>query len=624
MLYLEALAVLDLLDVQAGGGGSFGSGPSGGGGGDGDGIGFLVYLLIRLAIEYPPIGVPLLIAVVVVGAIGSRRGWWKHQERTIRRGAKKRARSASVSAAKTLQAGDPAFDEGRFLERVKHAFLKAQRSWCDQDLEPLRPFVSDGVFERFSLQIEEQKEDGWRQGMAGTTVGPLAIVHVEAGAHFDSVTVRIPFRSDVHRIDLESGKRISGSRLPRNHFTECWTFLRRRGAKTLASDGLLEGQCPNCGALLAVNQSAKCGTCDCLARSGEFDWVLVEITQASEWSPEPEPAIPGLAAYAERDPGINVQALEDRASVAFWRLTAAVRAGSVDPLTRVADAALCERYAAELAGSGERSYLADRAVGSVRTLGILPGEKRDRAVIEVVWDGRGAEVDADGERRLSGDKRRRLRRTLFVFARDAGRQTSLETSFTTTHCANCGAHDTGGTAPACPYCEAPRTGDRSTWLLTDVVRKGAPSSAELFAELRALPARPRGSVRHPPARLLAWAGAVVRADGEVDAKEKRALLSLAARHDIDADRVELLVAGAENGAELPHPRNAEEAHAWMEELVEVALADGALGRAERRFLRHAAESTGVAPSALGQSIRRKRSELYRATRRAKVSGSSSS
>ena len=42
--------------------------------------------------------------------------------------------------------------------------MRQRESWCNQQLEPLRPFVSDGVFERFSLQIEEQKEDGWRQG----------------------------------------------------------------------------------------------------------------------------------------------------------------------------------------------------------------------------------------------------------------------------------------------------------------------------------------------------------------------------------------------------------------------------------------------------------------------------
>ena len=70
---------------------------------------------------------------------------------------------------------------------------------------------------------------------------------------------------------LDTGKRIPGSKLPRDSFTEMWSFLRRRGAKTPSGEGRIEGKCPNCGAPLSMEQSARCGTCECLARSGQFD-----------------------------------------------------------------------------------------------------------------------------------------------------------------------------------------------------------------------------------------------------------------------------------------------------------------------------------------------------------------
>ncbi len=104
---------------------------------------------------------------------------------------------------------------------MRAAFHKAQESWCAQNLEPLRPFVSDGVFERFSLQIEEQREDGWRQGMDDLGCQLLSIAHVETGTHFDTVTVHIPFTADIHGLDLTTGKHVSGSRLPRKTFVEC-------------------------------------------------------------------------------------------------------------------------------------------------------------------------------------------------------------------------------------------------------------------------------------------------------------------------------------------------------------------------------------------------------------------
>jgi uncharacterized tellurite resistance protein B-like protein len=608
---------LALPALQAGGGGGFGGGGGGGGGGDGAGelIFYLVYWLIRFAIEYPPLGVPLLIGVLVLLGVGSRRGWFRVQERTIRRTRRRRREQHSRVSAQSLRGADPAFDEARFLERVRKAFEKAQDSWCAQDLEPLRPFVSDGVFERFSLQIEEQRADGWRQGMEGLVVQGATLVDVAAGTHFDTITVRIPFRADIHKRSLETGKRLPGSQLPRTFFSECWSFVRRRGAKTLVGDGLMEGQCPNCGATLQMNQSAKCGHCECLARSGQFDWVLVEITQAGEWRREREAEIAGLADYAARDEGFSVPLLEDRASVAFWRKCAADRAGRVDPLARVADEAFCKRYADELAPSGGRPriYTGDCAVGSVRTLGLLAGRERDRAVVEVVWDGRAMTA---GQEAKGGVPKRQLRKTLFVFARAAGQTTQLETAFTTACCRTCGAADPGGTDPKCPYCEAPRTGDRSTWLLSAVYAAGTKAGRELLAELAGAPSEPIPAVGESTADLLAWAAALVHADGEVSEREWRALHGLADRAELPRERVDQLLeyGQSESG---PRPRDTLEARAWFRALIGVALADGHLGRPERSFLREAGEQLGLSKSEVRHVIGEARLELWRESRRAR-------
>ena len=623
MFIAHLMPALSLLAAQAGGGGAFGGGGGGGGGGgsfggggDGDGSLYLIYVLVRLVIAYPAIGIPLLILAVATFFVGASRGWWKHQDRVIGRARPVRRMQASRVSASSLRATDPAFDEDRFLARVRTAFDKAQASWCAQDLEPLRPFVSDGVFERFSLQVEEQQLDGWRQGMADVSVGTPTIVHVESGQHFDNVTVRIPFEADIHRVDRESGQRIRGSKLPRNSFSECWSFLRRRGTKTLEGEGLIEGKCPNCGADLTMNQSAKCQYCECLARSGRFDWVLVEITQTSEWRPEFEAQVPGLTAYAEHDPGLSVQQLEDRASVAFWRKCAADRLGDAGPWTRVADEPFCERYTRELAtpGTGPRRYDTDCAVGSVRTLGILAGDKRDRAVVEVVWDG--VLIEAGDSRPRPAKARRTLHRTLFVFGRRAGRQTSLDEAFTTTHCGTCGAHDTGGTDPACPYCGTPRTGNASTWLVEDILARGSEAALALQAELEAL----RQLVVTPDAPqpapsisgLLAWSIALVRSDGEVVPRERPGIVSLAQREGLSLDRLDAMLEGAD--PTTPEPRDEREAQEWLAYLTELALADGSISADERRFLEHAGERLGLDRRARARSIRAARTKLYRESR----------
>jgi len=619
-MLIETLASLATLDPpQAGGGGGFGGG-GGGGGGDGEGIGYIVYLLIRFAIEYPLIGVPLLILVLILLAKGGRRGLWGHQERVIRRHGPQREARASARAAEALKRTDPDFSESRFLARVRIAFGKAQDGWCKQELEGLRSFVSDGVFERFSLQIEEQEQDGWRQGMEHTRLGSPMITHIESGRHFDTITVSVPFTADIHRLSLETGKKISGSSLPRDSFREHWSFVRRSGAKSFNGDGLIEGRCPNCGADLTMNQSAHCGTCECLARSGQFDWVLTEITQSSVWSVEHEADIPGFSGFLAVDPGFSVQLLEDRTSVAFWRMAAADRAGDVAPLSCMATEEFCTGYAQRLAPrqNGTRRYRTEAAVGSVRTLGLVLGEELDHALVLVVWDGVRATASPDGTRELERDRRRR--ETLFVLRRKHGQKTRLESTFTTAHCQTCGAHDAGGTQPTCPYCDAPRRGDSSTWLVHEILDRRSPEARVWLGEVTeradAVPEMLPVSVSSPTSAdaLLSWSAGLVLADGPASAAEEQALHTLAKRVGVPGHRVRTLLAGSDGPAPDFDPRDARHAPGWLGALFELALADGKVTRDERAFLKHAGESLGLTPKEVEGIRRRTRSELYRESR----------
>lgn len=610
MLLPHLQPLFALLATQAGGGGSFGGGGGGfGGGGDDDGIAMLLWFLVRLAIEVPALGVPLLIAVVVGLFASGKLGRRKHQESVIRRKRPVREARAAAGAANALRQADPTFDEARFLGRVEQAFRAAQEGWCAQDLERLRAFVSDGVYERFSLQVEEQKRDGWRQGMEGLSVGALSILQAQSGAQFDTVTVRIPFRARIDRRRREGGERVPNSLLPRESFVECWSFLRRRGAQTLSGAGLMEGQCPNCGAPIELNQSARCGHCECLMRSGRFDWVLSEITQESEWRPEREVEVPGYARFVEQDPGLSVQMLEDRASVAFWRKCAADRSGATTPLARMGEASFCKRYAEQLApgSDGVRTYAADCAVGSVRTLGLLLGTELDRAVIEVVWDGVRAREEAGGDRRL--DDRRVLRRSLFVFGRPPGLSSSLDEALTTAHCTNCGAHDTGGTDPSCAYCGAPRTGGAGAWLLYGIWRHDSPEAQRLRMELsRASSATGAAPQVQSAEGLLAWAIELVLADGRIDPGERSVLRTLAEREGIRPTHLEALLDGERRAA--PQPLDEAEGRAWLARLHELAMADGAIDKHERRFLAQAAERLGLSSRESRRTSRDARMRLF--------------
>lgn len=232
--------------ARGGGGGNFGGGGGGGGGfggggGGSGGDGDLLFLLIWLCFEYPVIGIPLLICVVIGGGLGAKKGHRANQGRVIRKGKKAQKRVAARDVEQELFASDPHFDKPGFFGRVVVAFRKVQAAWCAHDLAAIRPFVSDGIHERCALQLQEQKDLGYRDHIDELDVTRVDFADVVNEGRIQIVTVRVTARCIDYRVALDTGKHVSGSRSAET-FVEYWSFLRRRGSKGKLSDqGLIEG-----------------------------------------------------------------------------------------------------------------------------------------------------------------------------------------------------------------------------------------------------------------------------------------------------------------------------------------------------------------------------------------------
>jgi hypothetical protein len=380
------VALPAMLFARAGGGQSYSGSHSsyhssgshsGGGGGSGDGFGWAVYMLVRLCIFHPFVGLPLVIVIVIFALYVYRNGQSSYQSSVIRRGSALADARDRAEVVTRLRQNDPAFDEQALFARVRVAFVKIQDAWCDQNLTAVRPFISDGVYERFSLQFDEQRAQGLRNQMENLQVGAISLAAGHADTLFDVLSIRIEASATDSMVSVKDGRRLSGSTTS-EPFVEIWSFLRRRGARTQtdpSKPGLIEGNCPNCGGAIELNQNANCQYCGAILRSGQYDWVLAEITQECEWQPHHHRPLPGVDALVARDPGFNLQALEDRASVIFWRIATAERLANTQPLAKVALPEYLERYQAELKSRlgphGERVWQGERAVGSVDTLGII-------------------------------------------------------------------------------------------------------------------------------------------------------------------------------------------------------------------------------------------------------------
>jgi hypothetical protein len=72
----------------------------------------------------------------------------------------------------------------------------------------------------------------------------------------------------------------------------------------------------------------------------------------------------------------------------------------------------------------------------------------------------------------------------------------------------------------------------------------------------------------------------------------------------------------------PQPADRDEARVWFYALAELALADGALSKAERGFLTHAAAGMGIAYRDSEAALQAAHAKLYAASREARRSSAS--
>jgi len=610
---------------SSGGGGGFGGG--GGGGGGGSGGGDLIVLLIWLCWHHPYIGIPLVVVVIAFFALGGKRANEGRRDRVIRRGNMAMSELQRRKAVDGLRSDDPAFDEQKFYDRVSRAFVQIQDAWSQQDLTSVRAFISDGIYERFSLQFMEQRDFGYRPSVSNVVIHKMLLAQVNRDEFFDQVTVRIKASCIAYRVSLDTGKYVSGNRKTET-FVEYWTFLRRRGVQTKDTPGLIEGNCPNCGTDIELNQSAKCQSCDSLLRSGQYDWVMCEITQECEWFGGTSNEVPGAARYrSETDPGFNIQHLEDRASVVFWRKVMADRLGQISPLAKMASPEFCEQHESTLKTTeGERRYMGDCAVGSVDARGVFRGDGRDTALVEIRWSGTQFTAQPQGPPERSHQSR--AAKHLFVFARNSGVQSDVGHTISSSHCPGCGAPESTITSHACEFCDEVLNDGSHDWVLVDILTMYSPDAQDLLRQARTQTAfSAEDSTTESPGvlagdeqaphgtELLVWAVKTALADNQLDANERSMLEQVARHRHVPSQQLEMLIEAAGQGElDAPEPANPEQAQRWLTAMADISLSDGVVRRNEYKLLCQAGSELGMSAYDVKLLLRQRRTHLYQAAR----------
>ena len=605
--------VCEIAEARVGGGGGFrGGGRSGGGSGGGDGGGAIVYLILRLIIAYPYIGIPVAIGAIFLFYKFGEKGTSEYTGHVIRKGLAVQNQGKLAGELQKICQRDPGFDPKSFKSRVRKSFVKMQENWSSNSIDQIRPFVSDGTYERFSILGKMYETNRLRNVMVDIHVTGCGIVGVESSTHFDTIHVKITASAVDYFVDAETGKKISGSKVA-DSFVEYWSFLRRPGAKTLENSGLLEGFCPNCGNPLNIADKTKCGSCQAVISSGEYDWVLAEITQAESWVAPVSKPIKGLPELQAKDSAFNEQFIEDRVSTIFWAMRYSEFSGKAKVMDRFATKEFTGKLDVGIQADDTRLFFADPAVGSVEVVEVVPADtdEFDRIRVKIVWSGH-QEKEKMSKRLVPNYSKSHCYSHEYVLMRHKDVVTPAGTSLLSMHCQNCGAPATEKTGSECEYCATSFVDGSKDWVLESMGGfKGYPVRQQMGSGSTANQTGAGDLPNLDAENVLSAVITVMLADDILDDKEGEALVQLANRLSYPVDGLPRLIEGVQtHGFQAQIPDNTREAQQFMMELIRMALADGNICRRELALIKEVATKVGYMDTDIDQLVKKVRKQLY--------------
>ena len=283
----------------------------------------------------------------------------------------------------------------------------------------------------------------------------------------------------------------------------------------------------------------------------------------------------GFAKVRQSDPSFTTEALEDRASLVFWKWIEAQSLGDPSRLAKVAQAGFT--------GGIQKRQFRECAVGAVNTQQLASSGGTDVAAVEVKWS---AKVGNGPTQPL---------RYVLLLERASGAKTPDGHGMSTNRCSQCGAPLSDNGQPTCEFCGNALSSGQNDWVLRDL---GAwewwRSQGGVPATSRAAPAAARVPDREERERLVYLMAVMAKADGVVDANELKLLKMASDRWNVPWAIVELALNASGDGlfGKLI-ARGSGEAESFMRELVQVAMADGKIDSKERKLLASAALHLGL-------------------------------
>jgi len=168
---------------------------------------------------------------------------------------------------------DKNFNEASFLTKVDNVFIKLFTAIMLNNLEEVRHFISDDIYNYYKNINMNFIEKNQRQMYEELNVKSSRINFIDKDDSKYIIYVDLDARYMDYILDLDTGNCILGDNTRR--VEEHYQLKFIKNINVLKQD--IIRKCSNCGGVIDVNDSGRCRYCRSIYDLERYDWILESI-----------------------------------------------------------------------------------------------------------------------------------------------------------------------------------------------------------------------------------------------------------------------------------------------------------------------------------------------------------
>ena len=211
--------------------------------------------------------------IVLIGVVMSRS---KTKNKSVPEGATRTAQESLRPMNEYVQL-DPKFDATAFGEKLGNLYVQMQNCWQAKNIESVRPYFTDALYQQMDRQLDSLRRNGYTNYVERISVLGVNLRGFRQSDGEDHIIAELRTRIVDYTLNDKTGELVKGDKKKEKFLTYEWELTRASGRTTGAAEEMTVVNCPNCGAPLSINATAKCPYCDSVVTVDAHDWAISAI-----------------------------------------------------------------------------------------------------------------------------------------------------------------------------------------------------------------------------------------------------------------------------------------------------------------------------------------------------------